>query len=218
MIMATDTRGSLEELLEQMSGWTREWEKAQTFPVRYPCTEEEYLALDSNRLLEFADGFLEVLPMPTTYHQRLVAFLYNALNAFVTAQQLGEVLFAALPVRIRKGKEREPDLLFMKSEHASRIRNAYWERPDLVMEIVSENNRRHDLVTKKDEYAQAGIPEYWIVDPEEETITVLVLKPRRKTYVEHGVFAKGTRATSKILPGFSVDVTTAVTQKPELLE
>ncbi len=74
----------------------------------------------------------------------------------------------------------------------------------------------HDIETKRVEYAQAGIPEYWIVDPEEETITVLVLKPRRKTYVEHGRFGKGTRATSKLLPGFSVDVTTAVTQKPEL--
>ena len=81
----------------------------------------------------------------------------------------------------------------MRSEHADRIGKDFWERPDLVIEIVSENNRRHDLVTKRDEYARAGIPEYWIVDPEEETITVLVLKPRRKTYVEHGTFAKGMR-------------------------
>ena len=45
--------------------WTSEWEAAQVFPVRYPCTEEEYFALDYNLLLEYADGFLEVLPMPT---------------------------------------------------------------------------------------------------------------------------------------------------------
>jgi Uma2 family endonuclease len=212
--MATEVRSALEELIHDLSEWTPEREEAQTFPVRYPCTEEEYLALDSNLLLEFADGFIEVLPMPTTYHQRIVAFLYNALNALVTAQQLGEVLFAPLRVRIRKGKQREPDLVFMRSEHADRIGNKYWERPDLVMEIVSENNRRHDLVTKRDEYARAGIPEYWIVDPEQETITVLVLKPRRKTYVEHGTFAKGTRATSKILPGFSVDVTETFSRRP----
>ncbi len=196
--MATDVRGSLEDLLEDLSEWTPEWEKAQTFPVRYPCTEEEYLALDSNLLLEFADGFIEVLPMPTTYHQRLAAFLFNALNALVTARQLGEVLFAPLRVRIRKGKYREPDLLFMRSDHASRISNAYWERPDLVMEIVSENNRRHDLVTKKDEYAQAGIPEYWIVDPEEETITVLVSSPgeRPTSSTAHLQRARGPRRRS----------------------
>ena len=70
----------------------------------------------------------------------------------------------------------------MKSEHAARISNKYWKCPDLVIEVVSPKNRRHDLETKRDEYARAGIPEYWIVDPEEETITVFVLKPRRKTY------------------------------------
>jgi len=212
--MATEVRGARQRSFRDVFEWTPEWEKAQTFPVRYPCTEEEYLELDINRLLEFTDGFLEVLPMPTTMHQRILAFLYNALNGWVTAHQLGEVLFAALKVRIRNRKYREPDLLFMRSEHAARVGNQYWERPDLVMEIVSEKNRRHDLETKRDEYGQAGIPEYWIVDPEEETITVLVLKSRRKTYTVHGTFAKGTRAASKLLPGFSVDVTAALSPRP----
>ena len=200
--------------LRDLSEWTPEWEDAQTFPVRYPCTEEEYLALEFNLLLEYSDGFLEVLPMPTTYHQRISAFLFIALNAWITTRQLGEVLYAPLQVRIRKGKHREPDLLFMRSEHADRISNKSWESPDLVIEIVSEKNRRHDLVTKRDEYARAGIPEYWIVHPEEETITVLVLKPRRKSYTEHGTFAKGMRAASEILPGFSVDVTETFSRRP----
>ena len=88
--MATDVRSSLEQLLRDLAEWTPEWEAAQIFPVRYPCTEEEYLALDSNLLLEFADGFLEVLPMPTIYHQLISGFLFRALDAWVTARQLGE--------------------------------------------------------------------------------------------------------------------------------
>ena len=71
-----------------------------------------------------------------------------------------------------------------------------------------------DLETKRLEYARAGIPECWIVDPEEETITVLLLKSRRKPYIEHGTFAKGTRTTSKVLPGFSVDVTETFSRRP----
>ena len=212
--MATEVRSSLEEAVRDLSEWTPEWEEAQVFPVRYPCTEEEYLTLDLNLLLEFADGFLEVLPMPTTHHQRISAFLFKALSAWVAAQQLGEVLYAPLRVLLRKGKYREPDLLFMRSEHAARIGNQYWRAPDLVIEIVSEKNRRHDLETKRDEYAQAAIPEYWIVDPEEGTVTVLVLKSKGKTYTEHATFAKGTRASSKLLPGFSVDVTEALSQRP----
>jgi Uma2 family endonuclease len=98
----------------------------------------------------------------------------------------------------------------------SGIGKQYCKKVDLIIEIVSEENRLHDIKKKRGEYERAGIPEYWIVDPEKGTITVLVLRPRKKTYVEHGVFAKGERATSKLLPGFRVDVTTALTQKPEL--
>src|SRR5438105_11489054 len=124
--MAMEVRSSLDEAVRDLSERGPEWEEGQVFPVRYPCTEEEYLALDFNLLLEFADGFLEVLPMPTTLHQRIAAFLFKALDAWVTAQQLGEVLFAPLKVRLRKGKLREPDLLLMKAEHAARIGNQYW--------------------------------------------------------------------------------------------
>ncbi len=185
--------------------------------MRFPCTEEEYLELDVNRLLEFADGFLEVLPMPTIFHQLILLFLCRQLDDFVAARNLGTVVPAGYKVRIGTGKYREPDVLFIKSEHHSGIGKDFCTKADLVMEIVSESNRRHDLVTKRDEYARAGIPEYWIVDPEQETITVFVLKPRRKTYVEHGTFRKGQRAASKLLPGFTVDVTAAITQKPDRL-
>jgi Uma2 family endonuclease len=212
--MATDARPAALQYEDSVLVWDPAWDDVREFPIRIPCTEEEYLAIDANLLLEYADGFLEVLPMPAVEHQRIVAFLYRSLYAWVNPRGLGEVLFAALKVRVRKGKFREPDVLFMTADRARSAGNDYWERPDLVMEVVSEHNRRHHLVTKRDEYARARIPEYWIVDPEEETITIFVLKSRRRTYVEHGVFRKGGAATSQVLPGFSIDVTEAISQKP----
>jgi Uma2 family endonuclease len=82
------------------------------------------------------------------------------------------------------------------------------------MEVVSERNRRRDLVKKRREYALAGIPEYWIVDPQKETITVLVKKAKEERYTVYGRFPKGTQAASKLLRGFTVDVTEAISQKP----
>ena len=79
-------------------------------------------------------------------------------------------------MRLRARKYREPDILFIKAAHRSGIKKQYCEKADLVIEVVSEKNRPHDIKKKRVEYAQAGIPEYWIIDPEEETITVLVLK------------------------------------------
>jgi Uma2 family endonuclease len=81
------------------------------------------------------------------------------------------------------------------------------------MEVVSEGDesRHRDLVTKRDEYARAGIPEYWIVDPELGRITVLALE--ETSYAVHGEYSKGQQATSKLLPGFTVDVSAALSPK-----
>jgi Uma2 family endonuclease len=214
--MATEVSPATIRLADGVFEWDPAWDDVRDFPIRIPCTEEEYLAIDANLLLEYADGFLEVLPMPTIFHQLILKFLCWELDAFVAPRRLGTVVFAAYKVRIRSGKYREPDILFIKSEHKSGIGKDWCTKADLVIEIVSESNRRHDLGTKREEYARAAIPEYWIIDPEEGTITVLTLKRREKRYVEHGTFHKGERATSKLLAGFGVDVTTALTQRPEI--
>jgi Uma2 family endonuclease len=183
------------------------------FPAQGTWSEEEYLALAGNRLVEFSDGHLEVLPVPTTSHQLLVAYLYGLLLAFVTPRVLGTVVFAPLPVRLRPGKFREPDIVFLAKEHAGRIGEEYWEGADLVLEVVSTEpaDRRRDLQIKRREYARAGIPEYWIVDPVAERISVLQLAGKR--YAVHGEFDRGTVASSRLLEGFTVDVTEALSRR-----
>lgn len=180
------------------------WEVAYLFPRQGKWSEEEYFSLPGHRLVEFSHGWIEVLPMPTEEHQSIVLFLVQALWSFVQAHSLGKVLFSGIRVRLWEGKYREPDVVFMRAEHASRRHEQFWEGADLVMEVVSPDYRQHDLVTKRREYAWAGIPEYWIVDPEEKQIQVLVLDGR--SYRLHGVFTSQMRATSVQLPGFSVVV------------
>jgi Uma2 family endonuclease len=214
--MATGTKRARREPVRKLSDPEPTWEIARLFPSQGQWTEEEFFTLPSNHKIEFDNGYLEFLPMPTIYHQLILQYLYGELNSFVKAGKLGIVVTSGYKVKIRHRKFREPDILFIKAEHMSEITKQYGKKTDLVIEVVSEEIRPHDIRKKRAEYALARIPEYWIVAPEEETITVLVLKARQKTYSVHGRFGKSTRATSKLLPGFSVDVTTAVTQKPEL--
>lgn len=185
------------------------WEIAHLFPGQGAWCEDEYLALETNHLVELSQGRIEVLPMPTTSHQLLVAQLYGMLLAFAATRDLGTVLFAGVRIRLCPGTMREPDVVFMLKKHADRMGEEYWEGADLVMEVVSggAKDRRRDLKIKRQEYAQAGIPEYWIVDPRDERITVLHLEGSE--YAVHGEFAKGETATSCLLSGFAVDVTAA---------
>src|SRR3954462_5862378 len=82
------------------------WDIARLFPDQGYWSEDDYLELDTNHLVEFTDGFVEVLPMPKTSHQRIVKYLSYRLDAFVLANDLGTTLFAPLRVRLRRNKFR----------------------------------------------------------------------------------------------------------------
>src|SRR6266487_3931069 len=115
------------------------WDIAQLFPLQGSWSEEEYLAFDGNRIVEFSDGHIEVPPMPTTSHQLMVAYLHGLLFSCVSPRRLGTALFAALRVRLRPEKFREPDVVFMLKKHFRRMGEEFWEGADLVMEVVSGN-------------------------------------------------------------------------------
>lgn len=174
-------------------------------PRQGKWSDEDYLWLtdETNRLVEFTDGFVEALPMPTSTHQAVLSFLNDCFKEHVVRLG-GLVLFSALRVRVRQGKFREPDLLVLLDRDDPRFQDRFWLGADLVVEVVSPKGRRRDLVQKPLDYAEAGIPEYWIVDPREETITVLTLDG--DAYTEHGVFRRGGTATSPLLQCLEVDV------------
>ena len=182
-------------------------------PPQGAWSEEAYLWLTDHtrRLIEFTDGYVEELPMPTDTHQAILAYLHVLFRAYLKPRG-GVVMFSALRMRIREGKFREPDLLMLRDQSDPRRQNRYWLGADLVVEVVSPDDPGRDLVAKRTDYAEGGIPEYWIVDPRDETITVLTLEG--KAYVEHGVFARDEMATSARLEGFATDVS-AVFDAPE---
>lgn len=78
------------------------------------------------------------------------------------------MLFAALRLRVRPGKYREPDLLVLRNANDPRGEDRFWLGAELVLEVVSPDKPDRDLVTKRADYAEGAIPEYWIVDPRSE--------------------------------------------------
>lgn len=186
--------------------WT--WDVARLYPPQGHWSEEEYLHLtdSASQLIEFTDGRVEFLPVPTIEHQFIVKFLLRALDRFVEPSSLGVVLFSPVRVYLREGVYREPDLVFQLAEHLTPANKRYFQGADLVMEVVSDepDGRRRDYEQKPAEYAAAGIAEYWIADPQEEKITVLSLTDGK--YEVYSTAVRGETATSKLLDGFSVDV------------
>jgi Uma2 family endonuclease len=182
------------------------WVIATLFPSQGEWTEADYLALGTEqRRVECSDGRIEVLGMPTDRHQAIAGAAYVALVAY--AQQTGGCARpAGIRVRLGPGRFREPDVVFLTSARLHLRGEEYWNGADLVVEVVSASpeDRVRDLVIKRREYAQAGIPEYWIVDPVEETITVLRLEG--DVYVEHVQLGSGAIMASATLDGLTVPV------------
>ncbi|MCX7854478.1 MAG: Uma2 family endonuclease [Anaerolineae bacterium] len=180
-------------------------EVAELFPPQGQWTEEAYFSLpETNRYLELSEGELIMPPHPTRSHQKAVEELFVRLRAFVQEHHLGEVHIAPLPVRLWPGKIREPDILFVAKEHADRIGERYFGVPDLVVEVTSSGTWRTDRWEKFREYAEAGVQEYWIVDPDAGSIEVY--RWREGAYEMVGKWGCGERARSVLLHGFEVPV------------
>ncbi|MBC8160131.1 MAG: Uma2 family endonuclease [Roseiflexaceae bacterium] len=174
-------------------------------PIQGMWTTEQYLAMTnaSRSMIEYTDGTIEVLPMPTRRHQAISRLLFLAMLTFIERIG-GELFYAPLRLQIRPGKFREPDLLLLLNHNDPRNQNAFWLGADLVIEIVSPDDVARDTVVKRADYAEARIPEYWIVHPADETITVLKLAG--DAYTEHGVFTRGQHATSLLLPDLLISI------------
>lgn len=182
------------------------WEIAHLFPSQGQWSEWEYFALETNHRVEFSHGQVEVPSFLTTTHQFVLGECYLHLHGFAAEHLPDALTLSGICLRLWPGKIRQPDVVFLLGQHRSHSGEQFWTGADLVMEVVSggARDRERDFVEKRQEYAQAGIPEYWIVDPELEAVTVLTLDG--DTYAEHGTFQRSESATSQLLPGFAVPV------------
>ena len=174
-------------------------------PLQGRWCEHDYLLFTDrcNRLVEFADSCIEELPAPTDSHQSILLHLFRLFDRHVLTKG-GVALVAPLRLRIREGRFREPDLMLLRDASDPRRQDRYWLGADLVAEVVSPDDPDRDYQEKRADYAQAGIPEYWIVDPRDPAITILALV--RDRYIDHGTFRPGDIATSAGLDGFNVAV------------
>jgi len=180
---------------------------ARLFPPQGKWTEHDYFALpESNSIIELSDGELEMPPPASDAHQNAAGNLYYKLRQFVEQYQLGIVRFAPMPVRLSEGKIREPDVLFLRAEHLDRVGDHVYGPPDWVAEVLSPSTRNVDEGEKLHEYAQAGVPEYWLVDPKDRIIRVYVLPEGKDVYTLAAKYTADQTARSETLSGFEVIV------------
>ncbi|MEW5986303.1 MAG: Uma2 family endonuclease [Chloroflexota bacterium] len=176
-------------------------------PAQGRWTYADYARLPNNGMrYEVIRGELYMSPAPSPIHQRISLILAVELFTFVEAHKLGRVYTSPIDVNLLSlANPVQPDVLFISRKRLSIIKRKFIEgAPDLIMEVLSPGNPEHDRRTKLQLYAEAGVREYWIVDPEECAIDIYVL--RGQAYALLGRYGAGEQTQSEVLPEFAVNV------------
>lgn len=172
-------------------------------------TYEDYLLFpdDGNRH-ELIDGEHVMTPAPTTRHQRISARLLTVLENFLRQTRLGVVFAAPCDVVLSDVDVVEPDLLVISTSRRGIITEKNIQgAPDLVVEILSDSTRKTDEIIKRKLYEQYDVKEYWILDPDLETVKIY-----RKDNTTFGLPIHLTREqhdhlSTPLFPGFQVSLT-----------
>lgn len=167
-------------------------------------TLRDYLATPEDTRYELIEGELLVTPSPTPQHQRIVGELFAILREFVRQQGLGEVFVAPLDVVLSEYDVLQPDVLFVSNERASIVTDRVRGAPDLVVEVLSPGTEERDRVLKRTIYARYGVREYWLVDPQQESVEVLALEP--EGFVLSAIYHASEVLRSPVLEGLALAI------------
>jgi Uma2 family endonuclease len=180
----------------------------QNWPVQGHWTYEDYLRLpDDGRRYEVIRGVLYVSPSPKYRHQYVITKLFRQVDRFVDENALGIVLTAPFDVILTGiATPIEPDFLFLREGREPSENDGCFEgAPDLIVEVLSPRSRRYDQRTKFEAYEEAGVPEYWLVDPMARTVVIYTLGGNGR-YVELDRGGEGAVVCSRVLAGLNLRV------------
>ena len=181
-----------------------------------PYTAEDLAEMPTDgRRYEVLGGELVVSPSPSVRHQRVSLRLSAILETHLERTQVGTVLAAPFDVHLSEHDVIQPDLVVILRENGDRIRrNAIHGAPDLLIEIVSPSSAGYDRVRKSAIYSANGVPEYWIVDPDSQTILAQYLDGGRYHPIPH----QNGLIPSRLIEGLVVDPDRVFSMPEWLLE
>jgi Uma2 family endonuclease len=177
-------------------------------PATQRLTFEEFQEMNLDGRYELVDGQLEELLPPRPFHSWTGGRIFSKLDRYLEVHEPDAFWGAELDIPTIPFFGRRPDFAFYATADAARIdltANRVLGVPTLVVEGVSEEDEERDTVTKREEYARAGIQHYWIVDPQRRTALTLVL--RGTAYEVAGEFFGAEVVTSALFPGLVLPLT-----------
>ena len=165
----------------------------------------DYMSTPEGSRYQLLDGEMVLAAAPSTKHQDIVGFLYATILHFLTGRSIGRVFISPTDVVLSDHDVAQPDILFVSNERANIITPANIQgAPDLVVEVLSPSTEEYDRGYKLALYARHGVQEYWLVDPDAETVEVLALTD--EGFAHAATYRRDETLTSSLLPGLAIEL------------
>lgn len=151
---------------------------------------EVFESLPEGTLAQIINNNLVMSPAPDFDHQDIVSELTHQLRAYVNEKNLGKVVVAPVDVYLNPENIYQPDILFLSNDRMNLVKKGKIKgAPDLIVEVLSPGTEKFDKTIKKQVYEQAGVKEYWIVDPKTKDVLGYQLNGNMYTEIpsENGV-------------------------------
>ncbi len=203
LVIPADIQGLLPPATPEVDALRRRLLDVLFTPTRLRMSYEEFLDwADEDTLAEWVNGEV-IMTSPASYkHQDISGLLESVLRVYVETKQLGVVQTAPFQMKLENG--REPDIIFVATEHLGRFKKNYLDGPaDLAVEIISPESAGRDRGDKFYEYARGGVPEYWLIDPQIEQADFYRLAGDR---YETAFSGHEGRYDALVIPGFWLQV------------
>jgi Uma2 family endonuclease len=168
-------------------------------------TVENYRLLpETGPRFQLIEGELYMAPAPNRYHQDISRNLEYIFLEYLEEHPIGKLYHAPFDVYLDETNVFQPDILFVSGERLSILSEAGAEgAPDFVVEILSPKTARLDLENKRVQYAQHGVDELWIIDPNAKTVAIHRFS--EKTDGPVSIVSEGESITTRHFPGLEVD-------------
>jgi len=166
--------------------------------------EQFFDLIHEDQKADLIKGVMYMQSPPSTLHELIFGFLFHLLDIFVREKELGIVLGSRAAARLGDHDGPEPDIMFVAEDRQHIVQAAYVDgAPDLIVEITSPSTAHIDRGKKKKQYAEFGVREYWLIDPNKQTAEFLI--NRNGAWESLPITAEGI-FLSDVLPGFWLGV------------
>lgn len=173
-----DTLSALEKVFREPSMYVRETMAHYTTKKQGEFTLEDYYAIPDEQRVELIDGVIYDMGAPSVIHQLIIPAVFSVLHSYIRTNKGGCIpMMAPTDVRLDCDNRTmvQPDILIVCDR--SKLTKLYIEgAPDFVIEVLSPSTRRKDLLLKAHKYQNAGVREYWLIDPDKKRIITYIFQ------------------------------------------